>query len=271
MGQLGRAVLEAASTRGWSAVGHDLDTLDITDPEAVSACVQKVAPEAVLNCAAFTAVDTCEADEATATSVNGTAVAHLAAACNHQNALLVQVSTDYVFPGTGTSPYKEDTRCDPINAYGRGKLVGEQAAADASNHLIARTAWLYGIGGQSFLEAIRRQIDGGADSLRVVADQTGCPTFCDDVAVALLDLIQVRARGVVHVVNSGTTTWHGFACEIVRRLGAAIPVHPVSTAEFPRPAARPRYSVLDTSRLESLLGRMMPSWQDALGRYLERA
>jgi len=267
-GQLGRALERLARQRGLTVVGHDLDTLDIRDRSAVEELVGRVEPKSVINCAAFTAVDACEADEAAATAVNGTAVGHLAAACNAAGALLVHLSTDYVFAGDGTRPYTESDPVAPASAYGRSKLEGERLARTAEHHLITRTAWLYGHGGANFVEAIRRQIDGGASSLRVVADQIGSPTFCDDLAAALLELVDSGARGVVHAVNSGTTSWHGFAVEIARLLEAEVVVHAVSTADYPRPARRPAYSVLDTSRLASLIGRRLPPWQDALARYL---
>jgi dTDP-4-dehydrorhamnose reductase len=267
-GQLGRALETLARQRGLTVAGHDLDTLDIGDRSAVAALVAKLEPRTLINCAAFTAVDACETDEAAATAVNGTAVGHLAAACNAAGALLVQLSTDYVFAGDGARPYTESVPVAPASAYGRSKLEGERLARTADRHLIVRTAWLYGHGGSNFVEAIRRQIDGGASSLRVVADQVGSPTFCDDLAEALLDLVDANATSVVHAVNSGSTSWHGFAVEIARLLRAEVTVHAVTTADYPRPARRPAYSVLDTSRLATLIGRRLPSWQEALARYL---
>jgi dTDP-4-dehydrorhamnose reductase len=183
-------------------------------------------------------------------------------------ALLIQLSTDYVFAGDGSRPYTETDPVAPASAYGRSKLEGERLARTAHRHLIVRTAWLYGHGGANFVEAIRRQIEGGATALRVVADQVGSPTFCDDLAEALLDLVDADARGVVHAVNSGSTSWHGFAVEIARRLGAEVVVRAVTTADYPRPARRPANSVLDTSRLAAAIGRHLPVWQDALARYL---
>ncbi|HOC41390.1 MAG TPA: dTDP-4-dehydrorhamnose reductase [Thermoanaerobaculales bacterium] len=268
-GQLGRALEGLARRRGLSVEGHDLDTLDIRDNGAVAQLIGRLRPRVLVNCAAFTAVDACETDEATATAINGTAVGHLAAACNVAGALLVHLSTDYVFAGDGTRPYTETDPVAPASAYGRSKLAGERLARSADRHLIVRTAWLYGRGGANFVEAIRRQIDGGAASLRVVADQVGSPTFCDDLAGALLELIDAEARGVVHAANSGSTSWHGFAVEIVRRLGAEVEVHAVTTADFPRPARRPAYSVLDTSLMAAAIGHHLPPWQDALARYLE--
>jgi dTDP-4-dehydrorhamnose reductase len=268
-GQLGRSVLAAAAARGLTAEGRDLDTLDICDPGAVASWVASRRPRTVINCAAHTAVDDCETHEAEALAVNATAVGHLADACSSNGAVLIQVSTDYVFDGTGSRPYREDDAVAPASAYGRTKLRGEELARTARDHLIVRTAWLYGRGGRHFVGAIRRQIEAGNDRLRVVADQQGSPTFCDDLATAILDLAAADARGTVHAVNSGVTSWHGFAVEIARLLGADVTVVPVTTSEYPRPAPRPAYSRLSTSRLEKLLGRPMPPWQDALARYLE--
>jgi len=267
-GQLGRALERAATNRGFGVTGHDLDTLDICDPVAVDDLVGRSHPDVVVNCAAYTAVDECETNEARAMAVNGTAVGHLAAACDEVGARLVHISTDYVFAGDAERPYREDDPVAPAGAYGRTKLEGERMARRAKGHLIVRTAWLYGHGGGNFVEAIRRQINGGAESLRVVADQFGSPTSCDDLASALLELVSRDASGVVHATNSGETSWHGFAVEIARLLGSDIPVEPVTTSEFPRPAARPAYSVLDGSRMKRLIGRALPPWQDALSRYL---
>jgi len=267
-GQLGRALTVAARAHEIEVEGHDLDTLDIRDPHAVERLTSACRPDVVANCAAFTAVDRAEDEEDAAREINATAVGGLAAACNRVGAALVHVSTDYVFDGSAARPYREDDPPGPRSAYGRTKLEGEDLARRADRHLIVRTAWLYGRGGHNFVEAIRAQVEGGAERLRVVADQTGCPTFCDDLAGAILALVHVAAEGVVHAVNSGHTTWHGFAEAIVRELGADVEVEPVPTSEFPRPAPRPAWSVLDTGRFTRLVGRPMPPWQDALHRYL---
>lgn len=268
-GQLGRAVERLAVGRGRSVSGTDLDTLDIADAQAVEGWVAGHRPRVVFNCAAYTAVDACEEHEEDAFLINGTAVGHLADACARHGARLIHISTDYVFDGTASVPYREDDPVNPAGAYGRTKLAGEHMAARVPNHLIVRTAWLYGVGGRNFVEAIRRQIDGDAPSLRVVADQHGCPTFCDDLAAAVIDLADGDATGIVHGVNRGSTTWYGFAVAIAQWLGADKDILPVSTEAFPRPAPRPAYSILSTDRLRQLLGRPMPEWQDALRRYLE--
>jgi dTDP-4-dehydrorhamnose reductase len=267
-GQLGRALAAACQSRGCDFAGRDIDTLDIIDPAAVDRWIGEAQPGAVINCAAYTAVDDCETDETAALAVNGTAVGHLAAACNRVGAQLVQISTDYVFSGDGHRPYREDHPVAPINAYGRTKARGEELAQTAQHHLVLRTAWLYGRGGRNFVETIRSQIDSGARTIRVVADQRGCPTYCDDLATVILDLVGSCASGVIHAANSGETTWHGFAEAIAEILGAQLDIVPVTTAEFPRPAPRPPYSVLDTTRLAAVLDRPMPHWKDALSRYL---
>lgn len=268
-GQLGRAMLARAASLGISSEGRDLDTLDITDPRAVRSWFETAHPSTVINCAAYTAVDDCEAHEDEAMAANAEAVAHLADACREHGAALVQISTDYVFDGNGSRPYREDDPVAPAGAYGRTKLAGELEARKLSDHLVIRTAWLYGRGGRHFIGAIKNQIESGNRQLRVVADQVGSPTFCDDLAAAVFDLLAVEATGTVHVVNTGTTSWHGFATEIARLLGSDASIEPVTTDEFPRPAPRPAYSVLDTGRLVSLIGRRLPTWQDALARYLE--
>ncbi len=268
-GQLGRAIQRLGAARRLSVSGSDIDTLDITSAAQVEEWVGAYKPRTLINCAAFTAVDDCEEQEALAEAINGTAVGHLAAACRRHKTRLIHVSTDYVFNGTGSQPYLESDELGPASAYGRTKLIGEEMAAQAPGHLIVRTAWLYGRGGRNFVEAIRGQIEGGAEELRVVADQRGCPTFCDDLATAMLDLAESDAEGVVHVVNSGETTWYGFASEVARILGSSIPILPVGTEAYPRPAPRPAYSVLDINRLHTILGRPMPSWQDALARYMD--
>mgnify|MGYP001812859691 FL=1 len=267
-GQLGRALANACTARGIDFEGRDIDSLDISDAAAVTEWIKTSKPNAVINCAALTAVDDCESDEQSALRINGSAVGFIAKACNTVDARLVQVSTDYVFAGNGHRPYRENDPLAPVSAYGRTKLRGEEMAAQSRHHLVVRTAWLYGHGGRNFVEAIRKQIDSGAESLKVVTDQRGSPTFCGDLADAVLDLMNANIEGVIHAANTGETSWHGFAVAIARLLDENVEVLPVSTDEFPRPAPRPAYSVLDTSRLAKVLGHSMPPWEDALARYL---
>lgn len=268
-GQLGRALAALGRDRQLEMMGVDLPECDITDAKQVQRLVKEYGPDVIINCAAFTAVDAAEEREAEAREVNAVAVEHLARAANACGAQLIQVSTDYVFDGTAARPYREEDPCRPLSAYGRTKLEGEVAARTAARHLIVRTAWLYGEG-QNFVGAIRRQLEAGATTLRVVDDQYGCPTAAADLAVALLGLARLSAQGIVHAVNDGITTWYGFACEIVRLLGHNATVVPVRTVDVPRPARRPPWSVLDTTRLCTLFGAPMPPWQDALARFLAK-
>lgn len=266
-GQLGRALEKVAPARGHACVGYDLPELDITDAAVVERCVRTDRPDVIVNCAAFTAVDAAEANESTASCVNGVAVENLAAVADEVGAVLVQISTDYVFSGESGRPWREDDPPAPLSAYGRSKLLGELAAARAGRHLIVRTAWLFGEG-WNFVEAIRRQIGGGSRELTVVDDQRGSPTYAVDLAAATVELLELGVRGIVHVVNDGVTSWHGFASEIVRHLGEGVVVRAIRSSELRRPAPRPANSVLDTSNLRSLLGRGLPPWEDALARYL---
>jgi dTDP-4-dehydrorhamnose reductase len=267
-GQLGRALQRAADDGRHEFFGYDLPELDITDPSAVGAAVSAAKPDAVVNCAAFTSVDAAEKQEAVALAVNGTAVANVARAADAAGAVLVQLSTDYVFDGKTERPYHEDDRPNPLSAYGRTKLAGERAAELVRRHLIVRTAWLFGEGA-NFVGAIRRQLDAGQKTLRVVSDQRGCPTFAPDLAGALLRLLEAGTMGVVHVVNGGDATWCELAFEILRQLGADAEVVPIATADAGRAAPRPAYSVLDTSLFRRIAGADLPLWQDSLARHLK--
>jgi dTDP-4-dehydrorhamnose reductase len=269
-GQLGRALQQAAPSRGHEFFGYDLPELDITEPAVVQAAVTAVRPEVIVNCAAFTAVDEAEKQEAAALAVNGTAVTNVARAAESAGAVLLQVSTDYVFDGSADRPYRESDPPKPISVYGRTKLAGERAAELARRHLIVRTAWLFG-DGANFVASIRRQLDAGTKQLRVVDDQRGCPTYTVDLAGALLGLLEAGTLGIVHAVNSGSATWFEFAKEIVRRTGHDAEVVPITTAEAGRAAPRPVTSVLDASELRRILGSDLPAWPDALARYLREA
>ena len=266
-GQLGRALQRAAAGRGHGFAGVDLPELDITDSAAVGGVVAATHPDAIVNCAALTAVDTAERQEAAARAVNGTAVSNVARSADEAGAILVQLSTDYIFDGKADRPYREEDTPNPLSAYGRTKLAGERAAELAPRHLIVRTAWLFGEG-TNFVAAIRRQLDAGAKTLQVVSDQRGCPTYAQDLADALLRLLEIGTTGVVHAVNSGSATWFEFAREIVSQLGVNAEVVPIATGEAARQAPRPANSVLDTSKLKAILGADLPPWQDALKRYL---
>ncbi|HEU4520622.1 MAG TPA: dTDP-4-dehydrorhamnose reductase [Thermoanaerobaculia bacterium] len=259
-------------------LAHDTDfrclsraDLDVTDSRAISQAVRDVKPDVIVNCAAYTRVDDAEANEHVANAINGSSVELIATAANEGDALLIQISTDFVFDGTKRSPYEVNDPTSPLGAYGRSKLLGEIAASHARQHLILRTSWLFGIHGPNFVEAIRNQIRKGTNPLRVVDDQRGRPTYTPHLARAILRLARHRqARGIVHYADQPECTWFDFAQAIVEETGAAIEVKPVSTDEFPRPARRPPYSVLSTERYERLTGVTPESWREGLREYLDR-
>jgi dTDP-4-dehydrorhamnose reductase len=261
-----RAELESREADVVSVTKNDLD---VTDPVAVAALIRKTKPSIIVNCSAYTRVDDAEQYEAVATAINGSAVEFLADGADAADALLIQISTDFVFDGKKTAPYEVNDATKPLSAYGRSKLVGEHAARSARKHLILRTSWLFGIHGNNFVEAIRNQVRKGTNPLRVVNDQRGRPTYTPHLAHAIIRLSQdERARGIVHYADEDECAWCDFARAIVDELGATTEVLPVSTSEFPRPAPRPAYSVLSTERYERLTGVRPESWRDGLHEYL---
>lgn len=272
-GMVGSDLHAALKSRDLDTVALGHAELDIVDRDAVQYVLKQTRPDVIVNCAAFTRVDDAEAAEEQATLVNGTAVGFLAEGANRWSSLLVQLSTDFVFDGASSKPYKVSDRPAPLSAYGRSKLAGEMAARTAAKHLILRTSWLFGRRGWNFVEAIRKQIASGRRELEVVEDQRGRPTYTAHLADAIIRVGQIalrseQARGVIHYADAPECTWFDFAREIVEALGEDVEVHPVSSAEFPRPATRPHYSVLSTDRYRRLTGAVPESWQEGLREYL---
>ena len=268
-GMLAQALTRVLVQRGHSVQALTRGDLDITRRESVSDAITQAQPDVVFNGAAYTAVDRAEEDQDAAFAVNAEGPRNLAVACASLGALLVHPSTDYVFDGSLRRPLREDDPTGPASVYGASKLAGEEAIhAAGGRSLIARTSWLYGAGGKNFVDTMLG-LGATRDRLTVVDDQTGSPTWTDDLAEALVDLAQAGETGVVHASNQGSTTWRAFAETALRLAGIETPVDPTTTEAFGAPAPRPRYSVLDLSGLETRLGRPMPSWQDALGRYLQ--
>jgi dTDP-4-dehydrorhamnose reductase len=263
-GMLGTDVV--AATTGHEVVAFARADLDITHADAVRAAVRDVRPDAIINCAAWTNVDLAETEEAQATLINGDGAGHLAAAAAEVDAHIVHVSTDYVFGGDATSPYTEDAPTGPIGAYGRSKLAGEIAVADAapSGHAIVRTAWVFGPHGKNFVDTMLR-LGADRDELTVVADQLGCPTYTGHLAPALVEIALARTQGVLHVAGGGSCTWWELACATFERAGLSVTVHRGTTAGFNAPAPRPAYSVLGSTRSDA---PVLPAWQDGLAAHL---
>lgn len=270
---VGRDLREALAARGEDVLALTRSDLDVTDSGRVNVLVEEHAPAIIVNCAAYTKVDQAEVEESLANAINGSAVELLAAAANTAGALLVHLSSDFVFDGTSRMPYDVTDATGPLSAYGRSKLLGEFGAAQAEKHLIVRTSWLFGVHGPNFVEAIRNQIRKGTSPLRVVADQRGRPTYTPHLAEAIIRLARLAddspvARGIVHYADAGECSWFDFAGAIAEESGSDVAVQPVTTAEFPRPAKRPAYSVLSTERYERLTGVTPESWRDGLREYL---
>jgi dTDP-4-dehydrorhamnose reductase len=251
---------------GRDVVGLARADLDITDAEAVRAAVRDTRPDAVINCAAYTNVDGAESDEAAATAINGAGAGHVAAAAAEAGAHVVHVSTDYVFAGDAAEPYAEDAPTGPRTAYGRSKLEGERLVAEAAPHAhaIVRTAWLFGPHGPNFVDTMLR-LGAQRDELSVVDDQVGCPTFAGHLAAALVEIAQRRTHGVLHAAGQGSCTWYDLARATFERAGLPVTVRPCTTADFPRPAPRPAYSVLGSTRRDA---PVLPPWQDGLAAHL---
>jgi dTDP-4-dehydrorhamnose reductase len=266
-GMLGQDLTALLADTGAEVVGLDRSALDITDQAATERAVREVAPDIVVNCAAWTAVDDAESHEAAAMAVNGDGAANLAAACAGAGGRLIQPSTDYVFDGTGTRPYPEDYPTAPRSAYGRTKLAGEQAVLSLlpDTGYVLRTAWLYGAHGPNFIRTMIR-LEATKDTVAVVDDQHGQPTWTADVARQILLLGQADAPpGIYHASSSGATTWMGLAREVFRLLGADEErVTPTTSDQLARPAPRPAYSVLGHARWASAGLPPLPDWRTSV-------
>jgi dTDP-4-dehydrorhamnose reductase len=269
-GMLGRALVAEGRRRRYPVLGLSHVEGDITDHDRVAYWVDAFRPELILNCAAFTRVDDCEHNPATAFAINELGPLVLAEAASRAKARLVHVSTDYVFPGNAREPYREDAATGPASVYGESKLAGERRALTYERALVVRTSWLFGPGGPNFVATIAGRLAKG-EPLKVVDDQVGCPTYAPYLANALWKLAGSSLTGVVHYRNRDAVSWHGFACEIARMVAPGATVTPVSTTELQRPAKRPAYSVLDVARFEAETGASVEPWLAGLAEYLFRA
>ena len=289
-GQLGHDVMNELSKRGYEGVGSDLApaysgiqdgsavtkmpyvSMDITDRASVDAVLTEAQPDAVVHCAAWTAVDMAEDDDKVekVRLVNAAGTENIALACKKLDCKMIYLSTDYVFDGMGTEPWQPDCRdYRPLNVYGQTKLEGELAVSgNLTKYFIVRIAWVFGVNGKNF---IRTMLNLGQtrDSLTVVDDQIGSPTYTFDLARLLADMIETDRYGRYHATNTGLCSWYEFACEIFRQAGMKVKVSPVSSQEYPAKARRPANSRMDQRKLGENGFEPLPPWQDALGRYLE--
>jgi dTDP-4-dehydrorhamnose reductase len=266
-GMLGHDVIAAAVRAGHEVVSLPRRELDVTDAAATRAAVTATRPAAVVNCAAWTDVDGAEAEEAAATAINGAGAGNVAGAAAAAGAFTVHVSTDYVFDGTATEPYLESHPTAPIGAYGRSKLAGERAVAAAApdGHAIVRSSWLFGEHGGNFVATMLR-LARARDTLSVVDDQVGCPTFTGHLAEALVAIAEQRLAGIRHVAGGGSCSWYELAAAAFAATGSGVELSRGRTADLGRPAPRPAYSVLRSERPDTPL---LPDWEEGLHAYLE--
>ncbi|MGC1165490.1 MAG: dTDP-4-dehydrorhamnose reductase [Solirubrobacterales bacterium] len=264
-GMLGRDVMLAAGNAGHDVVGFGRAELDITDPAALVKKFDLERPDVVINCAAWTDVDGAEAAEEVAFAVNGTGAGNVAAAAAGIGAVVVYVSSDYIFDGAKGAPYVESDQPAPLSAYGRTKLAGEEATVAANKrHFVVRSAWLFGIGGANFVETMLR-LAGSGNEVLVVRDQVGSPTYTWHLAYGIVRLIEGIEFGIHHMAAAGQCSWYEFAREIFEQAKVECKVLSITTEEFGRPAPRPPFSALTSQREHAI---RLPSWQDGLAGYL---
>ncbi len=247
---------------------YDKQQLNIVDKEEVEKVIAQIKPDYLVNCAAYTAVDKAETDKELAHSINHEAVDYLAATCVEHNVRFIHTSTDYVFNGAATKPYKEDDLTNPTTIYGATKLEGERAAIKYGDAIVIRTAWVYSIYGNNFVKTMLRMMKT-KESLNVVADQYGTPTYAADLAEATMQIITSGKwlPGIYHFTNDGIITWFDFAMQIKKLSGLSCIVNPITTAEYPTTAKRPQYSVLDKSKIQSAYGIKLKDWKQSLQEF----
>lgn len=270
-GQLGRALL-ASVPDGWEAVGVDIEEMDLTDADAIRATVAEVCPDVLISAGAYTAVDKAESEPELAQAINGDAVGVMAGALAEIGGQLVQVSTDFIFDGSSSTPYLADSTPAPLSVYGATKLSGEQQAGEDA--IICRTSWVYAAGGANFVRTMLRLM-GERDELSVVADQIGAPTWASGLAETIWALASAGKAGIYHHQDAGVASWYDFAVAIQEEaltlgmLEGEIPICPIATADYPTPAKRPHFSVLDTSATRAHTGLSPIHWRTNLRKMLK--
>ena len=270
-GQLGYDVVKECEKRGMEAVGVDIEEMDITDAESVKTVISGANVDAVIHCAAWTAVDAAEDNVDKCRLVNAGGTENIAKVCSELDLKMIYISTDYVFDGEGTRPWEPDDARNPLNLYGQTKYEGELAVQKwLEKYFIVRIAWVFGVNGKNFIKTMIN-LSNTHDSLTVVNDQTGSPTYTPDLAVLLVDMIQTDRYGIYHATNEGFCTWYELTCEIMRQIGKAdtVKVSPVTSDAYPAKAKRPHNSRMSKDKLEANGFHRLPPWQDALSRFLK--
>jgi len=268
-GQLGYDVIKRLNELGNEAKGTDIQDLDLTKQDEVIASIAAYKPDAVVHCAAYTAVDLAEDEREKCALINVEASRNVAMGCKHIGAKMVYISTDYVFDGQGEEPFEEESAKDPINVYGFTKSQGEDVCLELVEKLfIVRISWVFGVNGKNFVKTMLR-LGAQREKLTVVCDQIGSPTYTRDLAVLLCQMIQTDKYGVYHATNEGYCSWQEFARTIMEKAGLNCQVDPILSADYPAKAKRPNNSRLSKTKLDEAGFERLPSWQDALERYLK--
>ncbi len=272
-GQLGMELQQlAAADSSFQFIFTNRSEFSLDDFDAINNFITVHQPQYFINCAAYTAVDKAESEKELAYKINAESAGVIAKACKANNVQLIHISTDYVFNGMGSTPYKEDDATDPVNFYGASKLEGEKKVMQLSpGSIIIRTAWVYSEFGKNFVKTMLRLMKE-KDSINVVNDQFGCPTYAADLALAIMQIIvsnkSNKNPGIYHYTNAGVTNWYEFAVAIKKLTGSNCIVNPITTAQYPTAAKRPAYSVLDTSKIKDVFALSIPDWEDSLQKCL---
>ena len=268
MGQLGHDIVKECQKRNIEAVGVDVDEMDITNAKQVDKVIKKNKYDAVVHCAAWTAVDKAEDEIDACTKVNVVGTKNIVKVCKELDIPLMYFSTDYVFDGQGESEWKEYDERHPLNVYGQTKYEGELAVQTLNRYFIVRIAWVFGVNGNNFIKTMLR-LGKAHGAVSVVNDQIGSPTYTYDLAKLCVQMIQTNKYGIYHATNEGLCSWYEFACEIFKQAGMNVEVTPVDSTKFPAKAKRPNNSRMSKTMLDKNGFDRLPTWQDALSRYLK--
>ena len=268
-GQLGYDVVNELVKRGHTAIGTDIEEMDITNKNSVNSVIKENTPDAVIHCAAYTAVDAAEDNVELCRKINAEGTQNIADVCKELDIKMIYISTDYVFDGQGERPWEPEDERTPLNVYGQTKYEGELAVQNTlDKYFIVRIAWVFGVNGKNFIKTMLN-LGKTRDSLTVVNDQFGSPTYTYDLAKLLVDMVETDKYGIYHATNEGICTWYEFACEIFKQAGINVKVSPVSASEYPAKAKRPSNSRMSKEKLTEQGFEKLPAWQDALARYLK--
>ena len=268
-GQLGYDVVKDLEKRGHQPIGVDRDEMDLMDNEAIRTFIMNLKPEAIIHCAAYTAVDKAEEEVETCYQINAEAVKVISECAKELDVKLIYISTDYVFDGTKEGEYVETDLPNPINVYGASKLKGEQYVQTLlEKYYIVRISWVFGVNGNNFIKSMRR-LGSERDELNIINDQVGSPTYTADLAPLLVDMMETDKYGIYHATNEETCSWYEFANEIFKQSGIEVKTNPITTDQYPTAAKRPMNSRMSKAKLKANGFNLLPTWQEALAHYLK--